>query len=247
MKRFVVILCCSLLATAWAANPQCAAGGIKHPDPANPACCAASCGVQHCGTVTCANNGQAANCCSAGIKAAAKSCNTFNAPCVRSSSSVPLLPQAPRTCAQKGGISDSAKTVCCTGRCGSCGGNNCSKRAGGSAGCCAGAIKASQKMCANGNTAPPCILSATAVAKPVPPITTVIPPSKGGAVRRNVQIGIYPGNAKPLAQREAEYGVHVDHVLQFQSVPFLDHAKIKDLLNSQHKVILVSAICIHCC
>jgi hypothetical protein len=193
---------------------------------------------------TCANNGEAANCCSAGIKATAKSCNTFNAPCVRNRSSVPLLPQAPRTCAQKGGISDSAKTACCTGRCGSCGGNNCSKRAGGSAGCCAGAIKASQKMCANGNTAPPCILSATAVAKPVPPLTTVIP-SKGVAVRRNVQIGIYPGTAKPLAQREAEYGFHVDHVLQFQNVPFLDHAKIKDLLNSQHKVILVSSCCMH--
>jgi hypothetical protein len=166
---------------------------------------------------------------------------------VRSSSSVPLLPQVPKTCAQKGGISDSAKIVCCTGRCGSCGGRKCSKRAGGSAGCCAGAIKASQKMCANGNTAPPCILSATstgAVAKPIPPLTTVIP-SKSVAVRRNVQIGIYPGNAKSLVQREAEYGFHVDHVLQFQSVPFLDHAKIKDLLNSQHKVILVSAGCMH--
>jgi hypothetical protein len=101
-------------------------------------------------------------------------------------------------------------------------------------------------MCASGS-APPCILSSAAAAVPVAPATPAKPSttSSSVAVRRNVQIGIYPGNAKPLAQRETEYGFQVDHVLQFQSVPSLNHSKIEDLLNSQHKIILVSAACVH--
>jgi hypothetical protein len=47
--------------------------------------------------------------------------------------------------------------VCCKASCGTCGGNGCSSRSGGSAGCCGGTISTSARYCLD--VGPPCIMA----------------------------------------------------------------------------------------
>jgi hypothetical protein len=117
-------------------DPTCERGLEK-----DGVCCASSCGT--CGGSGCGRRDGASDSCCIGVNQASnRSCLEYGPPC--------LLPDP--TCA--GGILDGDK--CCASSCGTCGGDDCSDREGGSAGCCAGPIGQAGRSCSE--YPPPCVI-----------------------------------------------------------------------------------------
>jgi hypothetical protein len=117
-------------------DPSCDRGDEK-----DGVCCADSCGA--CGGSGCGRrNGASDSCCIGVIQASNRSCLEYGPPC--------LLPDP--TCS--GGILNG--DTCCASSCGTCGGEDCSDRDGGSAGCCVGPIGEAGRSCAE--YPPPCVV-----------------------------------------------------------------------------------------
>jgi hypothetical protein len=119
-------------------DPICGKG-IEHD---GGACCAASCGT--CGGHGCsARNGATDSCCVGTIQASNRSCLEYGPPC--------LLPDP--TCSR--GIQNG--DACCKESCGICGGDECSDREGGAAGCCVNPIREAARSC--DEFPPPCVVT----------------------------------------------------------------------------------------
>eukprot|EP00752_Nemacystus_decipiens_P009556 g8536.t1 len=136
-------------------------------------CCDQECG--QCGGTGCSGLGPGGDsCCTKNIKDAGVGCSESGAaPCIIDGD-LPTTP-TPETCSNGIEGIDGNGVVCCSLSCGTCAGNGCSSRPGGSSGCCGGAIKGSGDLCSVTGTAP-CIIDEDSVA-PTPTAPTPTPPT----------------------------------------------------------------------
>lgn len=162
------------------ADPRCVTG-IFASRSFGSVCCLASCG--RCGGSNCATRpGGVGGCCIPRILQNAPSCLNALPPCVITSpsptpsvtatmsptvtatSSVTPTPTPSPTGADPAcdfgiiGSSPNLGTVCCTTRCGTCGGPFCGTRPGGVSECCISRIIRTQPLCSN--AVAPCVISA---------------------------------------------------------------------------------------
>jgi hypothetical protein len=71
-------------------------------------------------------------------------------------------------------------------------------------------------------------------------------PAPGGAVKRHVAVGLFEGSQFGTAEftrREANYGFKFEHILRFHSIYDLRYWEVKQILDTGHKVIVVSTEC----
>ncbi|CAM9475140.1 unnamed protein product, partial [Ectocarpus fasciculatus] len=96
-------------------------------------------------------------CCGGGVRDSGRDCSvTGEAPCVVTGPAPEPTPTpAPEDQTCEGGIAGIQKAdVCCALSCGSCGGDGCSQRDGGSASCCFDEITAEGASCSSTEEAP---------------------------------------------------------------------------------------------
>ncbi|CAM9908484.1 unnamed protein product, partial [Ectocarpus sp. 6 AP-2014] len=140
--------------------PMCDGGivGIQQSD----VCCSSRCGS--CGGIGCTSrDGGSEACCGGGVRASGRYCSvTGEAPCM----TVPMC---------DGGIVGIQQSdVCCSSRCGSCGGIGCTSRDGGSQACCGGGVRASGRYCSVTGEAP-CMTGPALT--PEPTLAPTLPPT----------------------------------------------------------------------
>lgn len=212
-----------LAALADAADPTCSRG-LK--DSTGKVCCPSYCGS--CGGNGCElRNGGYWECCVPGITGGKGSCNINDPPCniapTATATSDPLC---------KAGILNSDKKTCCAASCGTCGGEGCSIRPGGSAACCTSTIAAAAISC-NSHQAP-CTVEAQTASSVTVTTTSV------GSTRRPVSLAMMPGDPDTsIFNRMRTYNTKVDSMLMYQNVQYLNWNWPKTVLDSGLHVFLV--------
>ncbi|CBJ33613.1 expressed unknown protein [Ectocarpus siliculosus] len=139
--------------------PMCDGGivGIQQSD----ICCSSSCGS--CGGTGCTSrDGGSEACCGGGVRASGRFCSvTGEAPCMTGPAPTPEPTPAPTPpptdevpMCDGGIVGIQQSDICCSSRCGSCGGTGCTSRDGGSEACCGGGVRASGRYCSVTGEAP---------------------------------------------------------------------------------------------